>query len=698
MTARAPGMTASALQHVWQPGRIGALTLPHRVVMGAMHLGWEARDDGGRALTAFYLERVQGGAGLMVTGGAAVNAAGAGGPGYGVLDDAGFRARLARTTSEVDAAGGLLALQLFHAGRYARPGSGGPAPVAPSAVFSRFSGAVPEELTDSGIEQTVADFARGAERARDLGFAAVEIMGSEGYLLDQFLSPLTNLRDDDWGGDAQRRMRFGVAVVAAVRAAVGPDFPVVLRMTGADLMDGGVTPAAVADYARAAVAAGADALNIGVGWHESPVPTVQSVVPPGHWAPVAAAVKDAVGTIPVLTSNRISTLSEAEAVLAGTRLDFVSMARPFLADPELIARERAGLPVNVCVACNQACIDRSLADEPVSCMVNPGVGRERRRDAGSRPNSGRRAGQGAAEDAARVAVLGAGPAGLACARELASAGCRVDVYERQPEPGGQFCLARRVPGKAAFADSVAYLTRELRRLGGVIHLGRPVTAADLPLLSGYAGIVVATGVTSAPRPLDLPGAGLPRVLDYPAAFGEGALGRRVVVIGGGGVAVDLAHLAAAPGAHPARQVTIVHRGARLAPRIGKSTRWVALAALRDQGVDIVPGARGLRIDSARAEPSCTDPVGGPTGGLAVRLADADGRPRTLPADTVVLATGQSPQDGLVETVRRTGVWHRVVGGARSTAGLDAVRAFEEGHAAAAAFHHHLRRRTQQCPA
>lgn len=674
-------MTAGALEHVWRPGRIGALMLPHRVVMGAMHLGWEARDDGGRALVAFYLERVRGGAGLMVTGGAAVNAAGAGGPAYGVLDDSGFRVRLARTASEVDAAGGLLALQLFHAGRYARPGSGGPAPVAPSAVFSRFSGAVPEELTDSDIGRTVADFARGAERARELGFAAVEIMGSEGYLIDQFLSPLTNLRHDDWGGDPLRRTRFGVAVVAAVRAAVGPDFPVVLRMTGADLMEGGVAEADVADYARAAVAAGADALNVGVGWHESAVPTVQSVVPPGHWAPVAAAVKDAVGATPVLTSNRISRLTQAEAVLAGTRLDFVSMARPFLADPELIARERAGLPVNICVACNQACIDRSLADEPVSCMVNPRVGREHRSKAHGRSGSGRRAAAGAA----RVAVLGAGPAGLACARELASGGCRVDVYERQPEPGGQFCLARRVPGKAEFADAVSYLTRELRRLGGVIHLGRHITAADLPLLTGYAGIVVATGVTSAPRPADLPGAGLPRVLDYPAAFGDGALGRRVVVIGGGGVAVDLAHLAAAPGAGQPRQVTIVHRGARLAPRIGRSTRWVALAALRDQGVDIVPGARGVRIDRARTD-------------LAVHLADADGRPRTLPADTVVLATGQSPEDALVETVRRTGVWHRVVGGARSTAGLDAVRAFEEGHAAAAAFHHHLRRRTPQCPA
>jgi 2,4-dienoyl-CoA reductase (NADPH2) len=647
-------MTAG-LDHVLRPGRIGRLAVPHRVVMGAMHLGWEARDDGGRALAEFYLERVRGGTGLMVTGGAAVNPPGVGGPGYGVLDDTEFRARLARVASDLRAASGLLALQLFHAGRYAKPEPGGPSPVAPSAVFSRFSGCVPEELSADEVQRTVADFARGASQARELGFAAVEIMGSEGYLIDQFLSPLTNQRVDDWGGDRERRMRFGVAVVAAVRAAVGPDFPVVMRMTGADLMEGGVDQDTVLAFARALADAGADALNIGVGWHESAVPTVQALVPAGHWVPVAAAIKRAVGGVPVMASNRINTLIQAEAVLADTGLDFVSMARPFLADPALVDSGRRGRAVNICVACNQACIDRSLVDEPVSCMVNPRVGRER----WPRPSA-------AARHLGAVAVVGAGPAGLKCAHELALAGHRVDVYDRNKDPGGQFRLACKVPGKADFAAAVDYLTSELTRLGAVIHPGRAVTEADAELLAGYDGVVIATGVT--PRCAPIPGADRSNVLDYVSAFDDGALGPRVVIIGGGGVAVDLAHLASHDTA-AARQVTIVHRGDRLAPRLGRSTRWAVLAALRDRQVSVLPGASDLHIDD-----------------VGVRLVDADGRARRLPADTVVLATGQLPDRELVQTVRRTGVWHRVVGGARSTEGLDAVRAFAEGYAAAAAFH------------
>lgn len=654
----------TGLGDVLRPGRIGTLALPHRIVMGAMHLGWETRADGGAALAGFYLDRVRGGAGLMVTGGAAVSPAGAGGPGYGVLHDWRFRARLGRVAAEVGAAGGLLALQLFHAGRYAKPGAGRPAPVGPSAVYSAYSKQLPRALAAAEVESAVADFGRGAAQARELGFQAVEIMGSEGYLIDQFLSARTNLREDEWGGDPERRMRFGVAVVRAVRAAVGHDFPVIMRMTGADLMDCGTDQDTVLAYARALADAGADALNVGVGWHESATPTVQAMVPPGHWVPVAEAVKAAVGPVPVMASNRINRLAQAQAVLAGTALDFVSMARPFLADPALIDHGRRGLPVNICVACNQACIDRSLVGSPVSCMVNPQVGRE--------PAPSRTAGSAAGDAVRALAVVGAGPAGLTCARELALAGHRVTVYEAGQQPGGQFRLACRVPGKADYAEAISFLTAELARLGAVIHTGRPVTAADEDLLGGYDGVIIATGVV--PRPADIPGADLPYVLDYVSAFADGALGRRVAIIGGGGVAVDLAHLASQEQPGPTRQVTILHRGDRLGPLIGRSTRWAVLAELRRRQVDVLPGVRDLAIEAD-----------------GVRFVDPEGTARTVPADTVVLATGQLPDAALVETVRRAGVWHRVVGGARDTAGLDAVRAFDEGYAAAEAFHRRLGR-------
>ncbi|MEU7960995.1 FAD-dependent oxidoreductase [Micromonospora humida] len=664
-------MTAG-LDRVLRPGRIGRLVLPHRIVMGAMHLGWDHRDDGGRTLAAFYLARVRGGAGLMVTGGAAVSPAGVDVPSSGVLDDTAFRERLRRVAGEVGAAGGLLALQLFHAGRYARPATGGPHPVAPSAVPSPLSRLTPAALPADAVTRIVEDFARGAAHARDLGFSVVEIMGSEGYLIDQFLSPLTNRRDDEWGGDPQRRMRFGVAVVAAVRAAVGPDFPVVMRMTGDDLLPGGTDRDTVTAYARALAAAGADALNVGVGWHESPVPTVQALVPPGHWVPVAAAVKAAVGALPVLASNRINRLAQAEAVLAGTPLDLVSMARPFLADPALVERSRHGRPVNVCVACNQACIDRSLVGAAVSCMVNPLVGREAdpATPSGSAPHvdPAVRAGSTPVHGPRTVAVVGAGPAGLRAAHDLALAGHRVTVYEADGEPGGQFRLACRVPGKADYAETIRFLTAELTRLGGQLHTGRRITDADEELLRRHDGVIVATGVL--PRRIDLPGDGLPHVRDYGSAFADDALGRRVVVIGGGGIAVDLAHLASQ---RPDRQVTVLLRGERLGPRMGRSTRWAVLAELRRRAVQVVPGVRDLRVDPD-----------------AVRLVDGTGVDRSVPADTVVVAAGQLPADALVRTVRRAGVWHRVVGGARDTSGLDAVRAFAEGHDAALAFQRAVR--------
>jgi len=669
-----------------RPWHLGALELPHRIVMGSMHTGAETLEDGGASLAAFYRERVAGGASLIVTGGLAVDAAGRGGPDYAVLTEPAVVERLSHVTAEVHAAGGRILAQLFHAGRYAITGGAWQA-VAPSVVPWRAArGELPRELRADEIAATIAAFADAAVAARTAGFDGVEIMASEGYLLNEFLSPLTNLRDDEFGGDAARRLVVPSRVVSAVRGAVGEGFPVTVRISGDDLMPGSSPPEEHDGIAVAIAGLGVDALSVGVGWHESAVPTVQLAVPKGAWVAIAeriaVALDAADAAVPVIASNRITSLGEAEAVLARGRITAVALARPFLADPAIVARSFAGSPalVNPCIGCDQACIDRSLVFRRVSCLVNPRAGRETELPL-------------AIETRRRIAVVGAGPAGLAAAEDLVRRGHAVTLFEERERLGGQFALAALVPGKADYGEAVRAAERRLRAAGAELRLGcspRPEELAD------FDGVVLATGVR--PRPIDLEGALAPHVLDYETAFVHGVPEGSVAIIGGGGIAVDLAASLVEP-SDPGRRaeafaavhgvpgaaalapprmpearaprlgaaVTMLRRSGRFGAGIGITSRWVALAALERAGVRMRSGIAYRRIIPG-----------------GVEIEGSDGAVELVPGETVVVCAGQEPNDPLGAALTAMGIRHELAGGVRGAAGLDAVRATSEGLAAARA--------------
>lgn len=636
------------LEHAFRPGRIGTLQLPHRILMGSMHLGLESAAD---ALTAFYVERVRGGAAMIITGGSAVSRVGAAGRSYSVINDPQDGLKLSHVAHAVHDAGGNIALQLFHAGRYAKQQAFGLQPLAPSAVATRFEKSPPRAMTAEDISATLTDFARAAVRARSLGFDAVEIMGSEGYLLNQFLSPLTNRREDEWGGDFVRRTHFPLAVLERVRDAVGPDYPVIYRASAADLMPGSTSEEETRTFAGLLSEHGADAIDVGVGWHESSIPTVQYTVAPGAWVGYAEAIADAAPGIPVIASTRINTIELADRVLANGKVAFVALARAFLADPAIVTKSLAGraAPVNLCIACNQACIDRSLQDQAVSCMINPRAGSELllREDAPpGRPRA--------------FAVIGGGPAGLEAARVLGVLGQQVVLYEAAAALGGQFQLASRIPGKADYARTVDYFQEELRRLGVDVRLRHPMDTGSVGELERYDGVIVATGVV--PKRIDLPGVDLPLVRSYPdAVLHIETVDDPVAVIGAGGIGVDIAHLLSETG----RRVSLLCRGDVVGKGIGRSTRWVLLQALRSRGVEIFTGVSYLNIAAE-----------------GVWLRERSGSPRLIEARTVVIAAGQECCDDLSPTLERRGWSYRVVGGAHSARELDGVRAFREGaHAA-----------------
>jgi len=671
----------STFPHLFAPLDLGFATLPNRVLMGSMHTGLEdhARDFG--KLAAFYAERARGGVGLIVTGGIAPSIEGWLTPFAGRMSMPWHVARHRKITRAVHGEGGRICMQILHAGRYAYH----PLSVAPSAVKSPITPFKPRALTPRGIERTIGDFVRSAKLAQDAGYDGVEVMGSEGYLLNEFLVERTNRRSDDWGGSVENRRRFPVEIVRRMRAAVGRDFIIVYRLSMLDLVENGQRWDEIAALAKKIEAAGATLINTGIGWHEARIPTIVTSVPRAAFAWVTQRLKREVA-IPLITTNRINMPDVAERILAAGDADMVSMARPLLADAEWVAKARAGRAerINTCIACNQACLDHVFENRRATCLVNPRACHET--ELVIRPAAMKK----------RIAVIGAGPAGLACATTLGERGHAVTLFEQSGEIGGQFNMAKRIPGKEEFHESLRYYGVRLRETGVDVRLGTRATTATLRD-GGFEEIVVACGIT--PRVVTIPGIGHPKVMSYVDLLLRGRVaGKRVAIIGAGGIGFDVAEflvqsppspstdvarwthewgidmslearsglLRAAP-EPPDREVWLLQRTAgRPGARLNKTTGWVHRLTLKAKNVAMLGGVEYERIDDA---------------GLHIRV---DGVPQLLPADDIVICAGQEPNRALHAELASTGIRTHLIGGADVAAELDAKRAIDQGTRLAAA--------------
>lgn len=660
--------------HLFSPLDLGFCTLPNRVLMGSMHTGLEDRARDFDKLAAYFAERAEGGVGLMVTGGFSPGIRGWLKPFSGTLAHRWQVARHRRVTRAVHAHGARICLQILHSGRYGYH----PLQVAPSAIQAPINPFKPRAMSGADVHSTIGAFVRTARLARDAGYDGVEVMGSEGYLLNQFTAPRTNHRDDAWGGDAQRRMRFAVEIVRRIREACGPDFILVYRLSMLDLVDGGLAWDEVVEQARAIEQAGATIINTGIGWHEARVPTIATSVPRAAFADVTARLRPHV-RLPLVATNRINVPEVAEAVLARGGADLVSMARPLLADPAWVAKARAGRrdEINTCIACNQACLDHVFENRRASCLVNPRACHET--ELVYRPAATPR----------RVAVVGAGVAGLACATVAAQRGHRVSLFEAADDIGGQFNLARRIPGKEEFDETIRYFRRRLELDGVDLHLR---TRVDAQRLDGFDEIVLATGVE--PRTVAFEGSDDERVLRYDDVLaGRVVPGRRVAIVGAGGIGFDVAEFLAHEGVSPsldvdawrrewgvdvnytdtrgglapaqspprAREIWLLQRTpGRPGARLGKTTGWIHRASLKARGVQAHGGVEYLRLDRE---------------GFHVRI---EGEPRVLPVDHVVVCAGQVSCNPLEAVLRAAGRTPHVIGGAHMAAELDAKRAIAQG--------------------
>ncbi|MFC5743350.1 NADPH-dependent 2,4-dienoyl-CoA reductase [Dyella tabacisoli] len=660
---------------LFTPLDLGHTTLPNRILMGSMHTGLEDKASDYDKLAVYFAERARGGVGLMVTGGIAPSIEGWLKPFGGRLSMPWHVARHRKLTSAVHAEGGRICMQILHAGRYGYH----PLSVAPSKIKSPITPFTPRALSSRGVERSIRDFVNCARLAQEAGYDGVEVMGSEGYLINQFLAERSNRRNDAWGGDATRRMRLPLEIVRRTREAVGRDFIIIYRLSMLDLVDGGQDWSEIVTLAKGIESAGASIINTGIGWHEARIPTIVTSVPRAGFAWVTRKLKGEV-SIPLIATNRINMPEVAERILVEGEADMVSMARPLLADPEWVRKAQTDRSdrINTCIACNQACLDHVFKNRRASCMVNPRACHE----------TERRIEATAARK--RIAVIGAGPAGMACASTLAERGHSVTLIDRAPMIGGQFNYAKRIPGKEEFEETLRYFRHRLQDLGVELQLGQTADLASLQM-GGYDEVVIATGIT--PRHVHFAGSDDPRVLSYLDVLAhDKPVGARVAIIGAGGIGFDIAeflvehapspatdvhrwtrewgvdmHLDTRSGLlppqpeAPARQIWLLQRSkGRLGARLNKTTGWVHRTTLKAKRVAMLGDVGYERFDHQ---------------GLHITVA---GKAQILPVDNVVICAGQEPNRKLADALIAAGIKTHVIGGADVAAELDAKRAIAQG--------------------
>ena len=661
--------------HLFEPLDLGFTTLPNRVIMGSMHVGLEEVKDGFSRMAAFYSERARGGVGLIVTGGIAPNDRGRPMPGGARLTTPEEAAKHKPVTDAVHQAGGKIAMQILHFGRYAYHEQ----LVAPSALQAPINPLKPKALSNEDVHQTIDDFVRCAALAQSAGYDGVEIMGSEGYLLNEFIAARTNQRDDEWGGSYANRIKFPVEIVRRTREKVGTNFIIIYRLSMLDLVEGGSTLDEVIQLAQAIEAAGATIINTGIGWHEARIPTIATKVPRAAWAWVTQQLKGKVG-IPLVATNRINTPEVAEQLLADGFCDLISMARPFLADPLFMQKAAAGKAdeINTCIGCNQACLDHTFNGKVTSCLVNPRACHETLLTI--TPAATRE----------RIAVVGAGPAGLSFATTAAQRGFDVTLFDAAGEIGGQFNIAKQVPGKEEFYETLRYYGKQIALAGVSLKLNTRVSAQDL-VTGGFKQVVLATGVTPRTPPID--GIHHPKVLSYLDVLRDKKpVGKTVALIGAGGIGFDTAEFLLADGTSPSldkakffaewgvdsgyrtrgglapahieaspRKLYLLQRKAsKVGEGLGKTTGWIHRTSLKNRHVEMLAGVRYRKVDDA---------------GLHITVGDQD---MTLPVDNVIICAGQEPQRELQAELQAAGVQVHLIGGADEATELDAKRAIKQG--------------------